>query len=121
MGIKEKHLHADRFGDLDGDGRDDYLIVDPDTSAVHFWKNGGPLADGKWLWIDEGRVASGGGLGKGKGVRFADLDGDGKVDFIYLDAAGRAVNYLNGGSCASCDGGWLVRADYLLFFSPFCI
>jgi hypothetical protein len=41
-------------------------------------------------------------------VRFADLDGDGKVDFIYLDRAGKATAYLNGGACAACENGWSV-------------
>jgi hypothetical protein len=75
---------------------------------VRFWQNGGPQPGGKWLWIDRGVVAGGAGLGPGKGVRFADLNGDGRVDFIYLHPDGKATAFINGGACASCDGGWLV-------------
>jgi hypothetical protein len=54
------------------------------------------------------KTSGGAGLGPGKGVRFADLSGDGKVDFIYLHRDGKATAFLNGGACASCDGGLLV-------------
>jgi hypothetical protein len=35
-------------------------------------------------WNDVGRVASG--IGAGEGVRFADIDGDGKADYLWIDS-----------------------------------
>ena len=97
-----------RFADLDGDGRDDYLVVNPATSAVTFWRNGGRCSscENGWLWINMGQVAGGAGRSPGKGVRFADLNGDGRADWIHLDSGGAGIAYINGGACPSCPGGW---------------
>jgi hypothetical protein len=62
-----------------GDGRAEYLKINPDTGAVECWLNAGspdgndgPNA-GKVTWIPQGTVATG--IGQGAGVRFADLNG----------------------------------------------
>ncbi|KAL8959474.1 MAG: hypothetical protein Q9193_003670 [Seirophora villosa] len=97
------------LADMDGDGKEDFCIIDPKSGAVTLYKNGGRQADGQWRWIPTGPIASGIG-GPGKNVRLADLDGmvlepacDGKADYILLGPNGQATLYLNKGEKA---GGW---------------
>lgn len=83
-----------RMADVDGDGKADYLVVDEATGAVQLWKNGGYI-NGKWIWYPQGEIASG--VGAGDGVFFADIDGDGKADYLWVDEKGATSAYLNGG------------------------
>ena len=66
------------FADLNGDGKADFLTVDSVSGAVTFYENSGANSSipNGWNWIHRGQVASG--LGEAAGVRFADIDGDGK-------------------------------------------
>lgn len=41
-----------RLADLDGDGLADYLVVDEQSGAVVFWRNGGRQDDGMWSVSD---------------------------------------------------------------------
>ncbi|KAF3480767.1 acetyl xylan esterase [Arthroderma uncinatum] len=89
--------HEVRFADLNGDGRAEYIQVHLDGS-VSAWLNGLDGTDDiqKITWIEQGKIA--GGIGRtGAGVRFADLNGDGRAEYIYLNAFGAARCYLNGG------------------------
>ncbi|KAL8910761.1 MAG: hypothetical protein Q9171_003973 [Xanthocarpia ochracea] len=107
-GAKREMIH---FADMDGDGKQDFNIVEPKSGAIVLYKNGGQQPDGKWTWIpalDGKPIATG--LGPGKLIRLADLDGtytpggDGKADYILLGAErGDAVLYLNKGEKP---GGW---------------
>ncbi|KAJ5377735.1 uncharacterized protein N7496_005144 [Penicillium cataractarum] len=74
------------FMDLDGDGLKDYACVDPTTGATDVWLNI-PDADGKssGSWNKLGEVATGAKGRDGRGVMFADLNGDGRDDYIYAD------------------------------------
>jgi len=49
------------------------VVVDDITGAITVWENGGPAngPNGGWLWFPQGQQATG--VGKGKGVRFADI------------------------------------------------
>jgi lysophospholipase L1-like esterase len=67
------------IADLNGDGKDDYIWVDGKSGAAALYLNTGDFAN----WNAVGRVASG--VGAGKGVRFADIDGDGKADYLWID------------------------------------
>lgn len=60
-----------RIADLNGDGKADYITVDPKTGAVSWYENGGPRDGGGWVWYPRGKVA--GGIGDGAGVTFADI------------------------------------------------
>jgi hypothetical protein len=55
----------------------DYLVIDPKTGQTNAYLNAGPdpTAPEGWRWRPIGSIATG--LGRGKDVRFADIDGDG--------------------------------------------
>ena len=84
-----------RFGDIDGDKRTDYLCLDPKTGAVHAYLNGGAdsTAPNGWRFTPIGQVASG--LGPGANARFADIDGDGRADYIELLEGGQTKIWKN--------------------------
>jgi hypothetical protein len=66
-----------KFGDINGDGKADYLVLDPKTGKLDAFLNEGPARDTPegWRWKPIGTIASG--LGPGTRVHFADIDGDG--------------------------------------------
>ena len=90
------------IADLDGDGLVDYLIVDENSGAVIFWRNGGRLRDGSWGWTNNGQVIAG--VGAGAGVRFADINGDGLDDYLWVAKNGSVTAFINGGGGSD---GWI--------------
>ncbi|WFE36349.1 FG-GAP-like repeat-containing protein [Micromonospora sp. WMMD975] len=82
-----------RFADLNGDGRDDYLLVG-DQGQVRLWLNTG-TGDGV-AWTSAGQVAAG--AGPRDRVRFADLNGDGRDDYLVLGDLGQVQGWLNTGT-----------------------
>ncbi|GAA2722457.1 MULTISPECIES: FG-GAP-like repeat-containing protein [Streptomyces] len=90
-----------RFADIDGDRRADYLAVD-DNGGVRAWANDG--GDGHGGWINYGRVATGTG-DSGDLVRFADVNGDGKADYLMVDADGAVRAWINNGGDKG--NGWI--------------
>ncbi|NAS26971.1 lipolytic protein G-D-S-L family [Herbidospora sp. NEAU-GS84] len=79
-----------RFHDLDGDGDDDYLVVDG-QGYFRAWLNN---VGGNRPWIYQGAVAGGVGVG-GAGLAMADIDGNGRDDFLTVDDAGEVAAWLN--------------------------
>ncbi|MGW9396547.1 FG-GAP-like repeat-containing protein [Streptomyces sp. NPDC055642] len=85
-----------RFADLNGDGRADYVVINADGS-VRAWTNGGPKSGGgDWIWSTQGTIASGVGAA-GRNVRFADLTGDGRADYLVVHADSAVDLWANGG------------------------
>ncbi|KAL8671929.1 MAG: hypothetical protein Q9168_003585 [Polycauliona sp. 1 TL-2023] len=90
---------------VDGDRKQDFNKVDPKSGSIILYKNKGQKPNGQWGW----EIANNGkpiatGLGPGRNVRLADLDGDGKADYILLGAErGDAIVHLNKGEKP---GGW---------------
>lgn len=82
------------LADLNGDGRDDYLAVNKDGS-VDAYVNGGGQPN-HWIWYDYGRVAGGVGA-SGRNVMFADINGDGRDDYLAVGEQGRVDLHINGG------------------------
>ena len=90
-----------RFADFDGDGKVDYLLLNADGS-VSVWLNRG--GDGQGGWLPLGQVATGL-TTDATHVRFADFDGDGRTDYVLLNADGSVSVWLNRGGDGQ--GGWL--------------
>ncbi|CAG8321699.1 unnamed protein product [Penicillium salamii] len=102
-----------QFADLNGDGRAEYLQVNDDGS-IEAWLNLGGPDNGpnaaKVRWLEQGTIASG--IGKdGRGVRFADLNGDGRAEYLYVHTDGSVEAYLNLGGLDGTESnakvGWL--------------
>ncbi|MCM2388359.1 phosphatidylinositol-specific phospholipase C domain-containing protein [Streptomyces albipurpureus] len=81
-----------RFADVAGDGRADYLVVEP-TGAVRAFVNLG--GDGRGGWTDKGLIASGSAAWTGEQVRFADVGGDAYADYLVVDGNGATRAFLN--------------------------
>ncbi|KAF4982276.1 hypothetical protein FZEAL_2062 [Fusarium zealandicum] len=81
------------FGDIDGDGLDDYLDLNDETGELKAYLNVGEDKDSDYAWKFNpvGTIASG--LGPRKRVRIADIDGDGRDDYIYLKDNGGTTIY----------------------------
>ncbi|GIE82956.1 fusidic acid esterase FusH [Actinoplanes philippinensis] len=92
-----------RFADFDGDAKADYLLFD-DAGAVTLYLNRG--GDGAGGWQNRGKVASGVTSDRSK-VRFADLNGDGKTDYLIVQDTGQVDAYVNIGGDGA--GGWQNR------------
>ncbi|MGX2994827.1 FG-GAP-like repeat-containing protein [Streptomyces sp. JNUCC 64] len=90
-----------RLADIDADGRADYLTVAADGS-VRAWSNNNVTATGGG-WTALGQIASGTGT-PGDQVRFADVNADGRADYLAVAADGSVRAWLNNGGDGN--GGW---------------
>ena len=95
---------AVHFADLNGDGRAEYLWVGPNGEVTAYY-NGGytdddAITNGAHVnWVPAGQIASGIG-GLRAEIRFADLNGDGRADYLWVKPDGSVIAYLNGGQIA---------------------
>ncbi|WP_113699537.1 NPP1 family protein [Nonomuraea lactucae] len=86
---------AVRFADVNGDGRDDYLLVG-EAGSVRAWQNNGPGgADGPYHWSDLGVIAPGVSGIRREALRFADVNGDGRDDYLRTSDTGAIHAYIN--------------------------
>ncbi|MFD3869978.1 FG-GAP-like repeat-containing protein [Streptomyces sp. NPDC058623] len=91
-----------RWADFDGDGRSDRLTIGG-TGEVRAALNRG--GDGVGTWQDIGPIATGITTDRTR-VRFADYDGDGRADYLYIAPNGNVTAYLNQGGDVSGPNGW---------------
>ncbi|MFB7663238.1 FG-GAP-like repeat-containing protein [Kitasatospora sp. NPDC056138] len=93
-----------RLADFDGDGRADYIVINPDGS-VNVWLNRGGDPAGPNGWQPIGRVATGTTTRQDQ-VRFADFDGDGRTDYLTISDDGSVNVWLNRGGDPAGGSGW---------------
>ncbi|OQE36040.1 hypothetical protein PENCOP_c012G03701 [Penicillium coprophilum] len=86
-----------RLADIDGDGRADYCVI-ADNGDITCWRNGW-IDDVPKYWQALGKRFTGKGFGDVKGVRFEDINGDGRDDWLWLDDVGQTTTYTNSRSC----------------------
>ncbi|UZP45216.1 hypothetical protein NXS19_013028 [Fusarium pseudograminearum] len=100
------------LADMNGDGMDDYLVVDPDNGSVRVWWNYGPddSWDNGWKFVPGGEIASGVPHANLETLRFPDINGDGRADYVYI---GEAVSDISKLVFADMNGDG--RDDYLIW------
>ncbi|KAF7549363.1 hypothetical protein G7Z17_g6445 [Cylindrodendrum hubeiense] len=86
-----------RIADIDGDGRGDYGVID-DSGNIRFWRNGW-VDDKPEYWQALGVRSSDNDVKDIKGIRFTDLNGDGRDDFLFVDIDGMTDTWTNSRSC----------------------
>ncbi|MFF4488567.1 FG-GAP repeat domain-containing protein [Streptomyces sp. NPDC001544] len=104
-----------RFADVDGDGRDDYLVVNADGEVDAWFNRGGDTYDNDGFhpgWEEHLQFARGGaGIDSGW-VQFADIDGDGKADYLVQDrTTGALTEWRNAGGDRPGVNGWEPRGQ----------
>ncbi|PWK86520.1 VCBS repeat protein [Lentzea atacamensis] len=87
-----------RFGDLNGDGRDDLVRVNADGSLTA-WQNNNALAGS---WAAPGTIGNAG-TANATRVRLGDLNADGRDDLIRMNDDGSLVAWRNNNALA---GSW---------------
>lgn len=94
-------IHAVHFADLDGDGRAEYLWVAEDGAVTAYYNHGSPAGAtnataAQIIWYPAGTITPGVGAQRQE-LRFADLNGDGRAEMLWVQPNGAVVCYLNGG------------------------
>ncbi|ROT40793.1 hypothetical protein SODALDRAFT_105063 [Sodiomyces alkalinus F11] len=92
-GLGRAHV---RLGDIDGDGRLDYCVI-PASGDIFCWRNGG-IGERAAYWQNMGSggpVFTAKGMGDIRGVRFVDINGDGRSDWTWMDEHGRVTTWIN--------------------------
>ncbi|KAI1273788.1 hypothetical protein F5Y07DRAFT_402064 [Xylaria sp. FL0933] len=84
-----------RLGDIDGDGRLDYCVIN-DNGSLHCWRNGGILFDSAKYWQDMGIVfKTSETLPDIAMMRFVDINGDFRSDILWVDKTGKVRTWIN--------------------------
>ncbi|KAI0517890.1 carbohydrate esterase family 3 protein [Xylaria bambusicola] len=84
-----------RLGDIDGDGRLDYCVINDDGS-LHCWRNAGILSDSAAYWQDLGIVfRTSQTLPDISMMRFVDINGDFRSDVLWVDETGQVRTWIN--------------------------
>lgn len=84
---------AVRFADINGDGRDDWLHLYSDSSVLAFENQG--IDNGQFRWSAGRLIAPGVSGATREAIRFADVNGDGRDDYLRTSEAGAIHAYIN--------------------------
>jgi hypothetical protein len=102
-----------RFADLNGDGRDDYLVVSSDSKVRAYLNFAG--TDGHLRFVHHGIAFQEEPFNRAN-LRFADVIGDGRDDILRVSAEGAVHAFLNrgGGGNGSFEPrhDWAHASDY---------
>jgi hypothetical protein len=95
--IDRRDLH---LADWDGDGLCDIIYVNPDGGAVDVWINQYKTTGDMTSWKHMAGFGIGCAEKRGVGiydlaVRFADIDGDGRADYLCIEKNTRTTGFLN--------------------------
>ncbi|MFI6150717.1 FG-GAP-like repeat-containing protein [Streptomyces sp. NPDC051109] len=93
-----------RWADFDGDGRPDHVTI-ADDGRVSVRLNRGGSTPGGAGWQDLGQVAWGTTTERRR-VRLADFDGDGRFDYLVVNADGSVNAWINKGGDKVGQAGW---------------
>jgi hypothetical protein len=96
VGWTQEHIV---LADIDGDGRADYCYWD-DGGNIWCWRNGW-IDDVPEYWQNLGMRFPAKGMGDAHGVRFEDINGDGRDDWLWVGDDGQTTTWTNARSCAS--------------------
>lgn len=94
--IENARLDRLRFADVNGDGRDDVLRVG-EAGEVHAYLNVRRTGSLQPDWEEKLSWAPGVQGAKGADLRFADVDGDNRADYLMVGGDGSVHAYLNRG------------------------
>ncbi|KAK4222286.1 SGNH hydrolase-type esterase domain-containing protein [Podospora fimiseda] len=87
-----------RLADIDGDGRKDYCVV-ANNGDISCWRNGGQ-GDYAEYWEPLGVIFTGQNMGNVDGVFFADINGDGRDDWHWMNEDGDVWTWINNRGCS---------------------
>lgn len=81
------------------------MVVDEDDGSVHIWWNYG--ADDTWVngwkFYDGGIIATGVPHANWETLRFPDINGDGRADYVVVGEGGSLLHYMNTGTAGGQD------------------
>jgi hypothetical protein len=75
-------------------------VVDPLNGAVTMYRNGGP-GSSKWIWYPVTQPIASGVDSNGAVIRFADITGDGRADYLRLSMGNAAIDMWYNGCSSS--------------------
>ncbi|KAM3459126.1 hypothetical protein MY3296_000273 [Beauveria thailandica] len=89
---------------MNGDGRADYVWIDPKTGEIRCWLNNIPEP---WTPAGTNNSIIGSGAGRGETIYLADMNGDGRDDYLVIKPRNGAVRvFWNYGADDSWENGW---------------
>lgn len=102
-----------RFGDLNKDGLVDFIQCLDSSGSVYLNNETGWEDDSSWIIPSEIDCLEGSYNEKDAGVRLADVNGDGRIDFMKAKSGEARKIYLNNGTGWEDDSSWIIPADFV--------
>ncbi|HEY3353693.1 MAG TPA: SpvB/TcaC N-terminal domain-containing protein, partial [Polyangia bacterium] len=114
------------WADVDGDGKDDYVYRENNSTNIHVLKSTGTGFVADSVWGAQGSDASAlpaaridyRGQTVSDMVWMADMNRDGKADFVWVDAASNIQVLLSNGAGFGAAQVWGTIPSFLTYFRP---